>query len=361
MVRFLCAALVATVCASVAGANAGPPWVGGRVVADPVGMKGVRVLHETLVIDLRPVARGEFAYVEATYHFRSDGPARPLELWFATGANEIDGFAVTFDGSPVPVRAIDAPLPASWMPPKQTPGLGEPALTYWPSLNDNSVKTVGFVLPVAPGEHTLNVKYRAPASKNLHGYPVAYQQFAYVLAPVKHWEAFGKLDVTVHVPEGWAAASEPALARAGDTLSGTFEGVPADALALTLRAPIGRAYGITQVVLWVVFALACTATVWALWRIGRALGRRRNPWAIVALGTALAIGAGALVTVGLLLAVYGPETTIPTQLLGGSSTTYLAFAIALVAPAVAVPAFAALAVGTGLVVRHLNRPAPPAS
>lgn len=357
MGRFICAALVAAVCASAASANAGPPWVGGRVVADPVGMKGVRVLHETLVIDLRPVARGEFAHVEATYHFRSDGPTRQLELWFATGANEIDGFAVTFNGSPVPVRAIDAPLPASWMPPKHTPGLGEQALTFWPSLNDKSVKTVGFVLPVAPGEHTLNVKYRAPASKNLHGYPVAYQQFAYVLAPAKSWDGFGKLNVTVHVPEGWAAKSEPALERDGDTLRGTFDGIPADALALTLQAPIGTWFYFAQVAFWFAFAAMCASLAWWVWRTSRTAGRTRGPRGIVGRGLLLAIGAYLILAAGYILAMGGAEQLVSASQRGESTGLMNGIIISVYLSVVAIPVFALFTVGSGLVVRYLNKPA----
>jgi hypothetical protein len=359
MGRFICAALVAAVCASAASANMGPPWIGGRVVAEPDGMKGVRVLHEALVIDLRPVAGGQFAHVEATYRFRNDGPARQLELLFATGANEIAGFAVTLDGAPVPSAPRDVgELPKSWQPPLHTPSFDQHKLDYGPKLGGSDLKTIGFVLAVSPGEHTVRVSYRAPASKNMYGYPVAYQQFAYVLAPAKSWEAFGKLDVTVHVPEGWAAATEPALTRAGDTLSGTFDGIPADALALTLQAPVGGAYGVTQVVLWVIFALLCVATAWWVWRVGRKEGRRGDLVRIFVIGGAVGVVAHIIVSVGFACTLFGMERALPAYQVGGQTPTGgVAILVAVYTSALIVPALALFTVGTGLVVRHLNKPA----
>jgi hypothetical protein len=361
MGRFVCAALVAAVCASAASANMGPPWIGGRVVAEPDGMKGVRVLHETLVIDMRPVARGEFAHVEATYRFRNDGPARQLELLFATGANEIAGFTVTLDGAPIPSAPRDVgELPKSWQPPKTTPGLNGHALEYGPKLGGSDLKTVGFTLAVSQGEHTVRVSYHAPASKNMSGYPVAYQQFAYVLAPAKSWDGFGKLEVTVYVPEGWAAASEPALTRDGDTLRATFDGIPADALALTLQAPAGRGFVVAQVVLWVVFGLLCVATAWWVWLVGRKEGRRRDLVRIFVIGGAVAVAAHFILSVGFTCTLFGMERALPAQQVGGQTPTGgVAILVAVYMSALVVPAFAAFAVGTGLVVRHLNRPVPP--
>jgi hypothetical protein len=362
MGRFVCAALVAAVCASAASANMGPPWIGGRVVAEPDGMKGVRVLHETLVIDLKPVARGEFAHVEATYRFRNDGPARQLELLFATGANEIAGFAVVLDGTPVPSAPRDVgELPPSWQPPKTTPGFNGYEINYGPKLGGSDLKTVGFTLAVSPGEHTVRVSYRAPTSKYMRTYPVAYQQFAYVLAPAKSWDGFGKLEVTVHVPEGWAAASEPALTRDGDTLSGTFDGIPADALALTIQAPVGNGFYITRVVLWCLFAAMCvTLARWA-WRTSVRTGRTCNGRGILGRGLLVAVVAYLIAITGFVVAMGGAEQVVPESQRGGSSELWIAIVISVYLSVLGVPAFALFTVVTGLVVSYHQRPVPPAN
>lgn len=364
MGRFVCAALVAAVCASAASANAGPPWIGGRVVTEPV-LKGARITGETLVIDLRPVARGEFADVEAAYRFTTVGfgpTSREIELVFVTGVNDFDSFAVTCDGAPVATHLIaGAPLFESWKPPAHTPGLDGAPLSYHPRLTESQHKFVAFTLSVAAGDHELNVKYRAPASKNLSGHPVAYQQFAYVLAPAKAWDGFGKLDVTVHLPEGWSSASEPALTRDGNTLRGTFDGIPADALALTLQAPAGRGYAVAQIVLWGVFGVLCLVLAWLAWRIGRALGRRGNVWAILGIGFVFVCVAHVAIVVGLTAAQFGPERALPEHLVGGQGGAWAVFAAMLVAPLFVVPVYGGIVWGTGLVVRHLNRPVPPAT
>lgn len=363
MGRFVCAALVAAVCASVASANMGPPTIHGRVVAEPDGMKGVRVLHESLVIDLRPVARGEFAQVEATYRFRNDGPARQLELLFATGANEIAGFTVTLDGTPVPSAPRDVgELPKSWQPPEHTPGFDGAPLNYpIAKLFPREIKTVGFTLAVSPGEHSITVTYRAQTTKNVRSYPVGYWQFAYVLAPAKSWDGFGKLDVTVHVPEGWRSASEPALTRDGDTLRGTFDGLPADALALTIQAPVGNGFYITRVVLWCLFVAICVTLARWTWRVSVRTGRTCSGRGILGRGLLLAIVAYTIVVAGFVFAMGGAEQLVPESQRGGSSELWIAIVISVYLSVLGVPAFALFTVVTGLVVSYHQRPVPPAT
>jgi hypothetical protein len=87
------------------------------------------------------------------------------------------------------------------------------------------------------GESVLAVKYHAePQQYRSGGYTDNLNsfQFAYVLAPARAWDGFGGLSVSVRLPNCWQAASRPGLARVGDELRGSFESVPADALALTV-------------------------------------------------------------------------------------------------------------------------------
>lgn len=362
MGRFVCAALVAAVCASAASANMGPPWIGGPMFAEPDGMKGVRVLHETLVIDLRPVARGEFAQVEAIYRFRNDGPARQLELLFATGANEIAGFTVTLDGAPIPSAPRDVgELPTSWQPPKTTPGFNGHSMRYWPKLEGRDLKTLGFTLTVSPGEHTIGVNYRAPASKNMTSYPHASQQFAYVLAPAKSWDGFGKLDVTVHVPEGWQAASEPALTRDGDTLRATFDGIPADALALTFQAPVGTSFYLTAVVLWCLFVAICVTLARWVWRTSVRTGRTCSGRGILVRGVLVALAAYLILGAGFVFAMGGAEQFVPAAHRSGLSGLSDGIVFSIYLSVLGVPALALFTVVTGLLVSYHQRPVPPAT
>jgi hypothetical protein len=63
-------------------------------------------------------------------------------------------------------------------------------------------------------------------------------QLPYILAPAREWASFGGLDVTVYLPETWQAASKPSLEREDNVLRGSFAHVPADCLALAVRAPV---------------------------------------------------------------------------------------------------------------------------
>ena len=255
-----------------AEANAGPPYyANGKIAAEPSGMAGITIAHETLVIDMRrlpaspPSMLGKSdppkpSYpidVSVAYSITNSGPAREIALIFASGAPSTAGFSATLNGRPIAAQpATDVAVPAEWQPPATTPGLNGKDLIYldpardtfdaqqvepwghYPRIAERSAtSSYAFTATIPAGDSVLAVRYQAePQQHRSGGYTdqLKSYQFAYVLAPARAWDGFGDLDVTVHLPACWAAASRPELARAGDELRGSFDAVPADALALTV-------------------------------------------------------------------------------------------------------------------------------
>ncbi len=303
-------------------ANVGPPSSGGQLAAEPAGIKNVAIAHEELALDLRSLAENGPAQVEAVYHLENGGAEKKLDLLFASGSPGVAGFRVWLDDrSLASAPAPGAALPPTWQAPQHTPGLhGEGDLSYL-HYGAHAVTPLAFTAVVPSGPHTLRVSYAADATRQFYGNPTVYRQFAYVLAPARAWAGFGGLDVVVHLPDGWQAASQPALVRDGDRLRGSFPDVPADAIALTVQAPPGPAYRP------VVFgslgtlglaglggALLCW---WGGWNKGRSIGRaagprrgwlRRHAWprslGLAVLWGLAVLGAG-------LLAVFGPDWVLP--------------------------------------------------
>ena len=267
---------------AVALADMGPPWLPGDVVGEPRGgTKAIAIVREDLAIDLRPLATGKAAQVTATYHVQNDGPAQSLGLVFLATSLANKGEAppaeVTLDGVAVPSAATTQEvLPDTWQPPETTPSLGGgPDLYYETSSGHNHA--LAFAL--APGAHAVRVTYPAVATAYSGDSPVRYWQLGYVLAPARDWASFGGLDVKVDLPAGWSAATRPALARSGDALAGSFETVPADALAITTQAPVPVSVNVLPAA-WGGGALACVL-IGAL--VGRWLGHRRRSslWALI--------------------------------------------------------------------------------
>jgi hypothetical protein len=302
---------------ATAWANAGPPYFGGQLTAEPLGIKDVAIEREELTIDLRPLAEGGRARVEAVYHLNNAWAERTLDLLFASGAADVADFRVTFDDRPVPsAPAPAATLPESWKVPKQTPALDGNSPLQYRFYNARAVTPVAFAVVVPEGRHTLKVTYAADAVTHLDGYPTVYRQFAYVLAPARSWAGFGGLDATVHLPAGWRAASTPELGRDGDTLNGHFSDVPADSIALTVQAPAGPAYWPVVYGTLGLFGLAILGGAFVCWRAGRAKGRALAQsrgaghawprslfvgllWGLVVLGTGL-------------LATFGSDWVLPS-------------------------------------------------
>jgi hypothetical protein len=252
----LAAVVLCAVCVALrAEANAGPPYyTDGQVAAEPSGLEGITIAHETLDIDMRRLPNP--IDVSVAYSITNRGPARQVALVFASGAPDTADFSLTLDGQPVATRSVmSATVPAEWMPPATTPGLngkdllylGPPSGTFdeskvapWDFLGRqvrSTTPTYAFTVTIPANESALAVHYRAEPQQYLSGGYVssvnAYQ-FAYVLAPARAWDGFGGLDVTVSLPACWLAASRPELTRSGDELRGTFDSLPADALAFTV-------------------------------------------------------------------------------------------------------------------------------
>ena len=220
---------------ATASANMANPRQPGDPLGEPTGgLESVTIEHETLVIDLRPLANDDPAAVDATYNVRNDGSARALNLEFiATGLVE-KGSGVWLDNAPVKASVSTAgALPRSWQPPRTTPGIGGGVLDYGVRRNG----TLAFDLSLTPGPHQIHVHYLARATAYSGDSPARYWQLGYVLAPARSWAHFGGLDVRVQVPPGWRAASDPSLTRKGDELDGSFNTIPSDALGLTVQAP----------------------------------------------------------------------------------------------------------------------------
>jgi hypothetical protein len=224
-------------------ANIGPRWWG-TLAAEPLGgLKGVAITREKLTIDLRPLAYLEPVSVEAVYQLHNSGAAKKLDLLFVSATSEVSDFEVRLgdqvvESTPMPQDEFlkhRAQLPENWMPPRNLPGIdGE---NTYPHMREIALQAFSIELPSGPS--TLQARYRARAFGVAEAHPKVTWQFPYLLSPSRQWEQFGRLEVLVHLPKGWQSASTPTLNREEDVLRGEFDGLPAEALTVAVRAPLG--------------------------------------------------------------------------------------------------------------------------
>jgi hypothetical protein len=296
---------------SSATANVGPPNTGGKLAGEPAGIEDIVIERETLTLDLRALADGGAVLVEAIYRLNNNGVERRLELLFAAGS-DVSEFRVTLDEALLATKLVPkADVPASWTAPNKTPPI--PGQTSHGELHykPRNPTLVGFSVTIPTGRHTLKAEYSGEAGVHQYGEPTVFRQFAYVLAPARSWAGFGGLDVTVHVPSGWHAAVTPELSREGDTLTGHFDSVPADSLALTVQAPESSTY---QSVKWGTLALLLIALIGGIIScvmFGRRLGKHNATawhWSIAAglHWAGFVLGTG-------LLAIFAPDWTLSGQ------------------------------------------------
>lgn len=282
-------------------ANMANPVQPGEPVGEPAAaLRGLRIVHEHLRLDLRPLVDTSLAVVEATYQVQVDGLEREVDLMFVPGSMMGAETGVWLDEQPIPSTRSEADvLPDAWQPPLATPHpAGGPPLSYETDWYGAGGGVLRFGVVLAPGMRTLRVRYQArPGEYADPGEPTKFWQLGYVLAPARHWDGFGRLDVEVLLPEGWRAASDPVLARQGNALTGTFTELPSDALALTAQAPPPASDSVHALLTWIGGVLGLLLGGWLSSRMGRWLGRRRrtSAWALP-----LTFVLGALWSLGLL-------------------------------------------------------------
>lgn len=326
--------------ASVARANAAMPMPesrpGERVGEIYGAPSSVHIEREELTLDLRPLARLRPAIVEAVYHLRNDGEGREIELHFVAAAlapgggaggwiwrgsrwvRDDEASSQTESGVWLDDRRIETveaseakrDFPKEWSPPATTPALeGVKSLPY----ETTGEGALTFVIDLAPGRHVLRVRYEARPSAHSDAKTTAVNwQLGYVLAPARKWESFGGLDAKILVPEGWRAASDPAMRREGDSLVASWGSLPSDSLAVTVQTDErtitdARSYWVTLLVSGsILTVLAVLAGV----RMGVWFARRgrTSAWTLLLtpLVAAALVGASALIS-ALLTSPPSPE------------------------------------------------------
>lgn len=283
---------------AAASGNIGPHWWGDRT-AEPLGLKGVAITREMLTIDMRPLVSVQPVEVEAIYHLKNPGSARKLDLLFITGVAGVSDFQVRLNDRAIASTGahLGDELPKSWHPPEALPGIDSEATYGRTHLAPVEKIVLAFSIELPPGASTLQARYRARATGADEDHPTVTWQFPYVLAPAREWQSFGGLEVLVFVPEGWQCKTVPSLERNGDVLRGSYSTLPADCLALAVRAPVGPEL---QQSIWRYAALYAFVLIsggvfcWGLgrllmWVLTRTTERQYHLWiALVALVAAVA-------------------------------------------------------------------------
>ncbi len=261
-------ALALAITPGLARANISAPWSPGDALAEPAGaLAEVQIIEEQLSIDLRPLAGRGPATARASYRVRSPHAPRRLDLRFVTPG--LERGTVKLDGRPISgaVQEVPAGLPGPWSEALSTPDPDGGDLNL---VVDQPHKVIRFAVDLQAGkEHLIEVAFSLrPARTDPTDAIHATHQLGYLLAPARQWGSFGKLEVTVQVPDGWQLATRPALRRDGAQLKGVFQGIPADLLAVSLRKPAAYGWG------WILPLGGVLLGLLACFRLVRRAGRR---------------------------------------------------------------------------------------
>lgn len=210
-------------------ANMAAPWDQGYLTGEPsADVSDLDVLTEHLTVDFTPLAQDKPVRVEARYQISNPGEPRQLELVFV--APGLRSVVVLHQDKEVAhqVKPMASP-PPGWEAPDSAPSFGGEAKTIEYERGEG-LSGAHFKIPLASGEQSIKVSYEVtPPVYHPAGRPYREHQFAYVLAPAKHWRSFGELNLELKMPPGFEYRSEPAL-----KLQERFAQLPADAFVITV-------------------------------------------------------------------------------------------------------------------------------
>ncbi len=209
------------------------------------------VVSEDLTITIaRPTPRmGSNVTVRACYSLRLvDGaPAQDIQVAFIH-----NGWSSTWN-----VTLDDKPVTVEENGPASVAGLSLERKTYDPLTGQEYNMMPGpgrqagasfFRVRLEPGKtHNLEVEYVTRSGWDELRYVNPICHFTYYLRPAKNWAGFGNLSVTLRVPWGYRVVTslDGQLSRQGPgLLRGTFEGLPADDLHVSIMSGLGMLPGI---------------------------------------------------------------------------------------------------------------------
>ena len=288
-------AILHAVVAARARANVGPQWWGGYASEPNGGLEDIAIVHETLDLDLRPLAKGQAVGVEATYELHNFSGNKNLHLVFVAGTDEVSDFVVCLNERPLASQGVPTQLAETFW--ASRPAAFDPALPLstgnhppLPQFNLSAMQSaihigsgwypmalVPFAVELPPGRSTLRASYHTKAVETDEEYPTATWHLPYVLSPARAWRSFGGLDVTAHVPDGWDHLTTLPLERTGNELHGSFAELPADVLVVSTRLPVGpeheqRITWFTGLYFLIVMIGGVFCMVWGRW-VGQWLSR----------------------------------------------------------------------------------------
>jgi hypothetical protein len=246
-----------------------PGWLEGDRAAIPLTtLSPAEILHETLTFDLTPLDSSQPGSVSATYQIRNPNPPAAADFLFISSG--ISSGRVTVNQSPVIVRPVRGE--------EVSPKFRDAVKRYAQPTDNPSEPYLQFRAMLPKGDFPIQVHYRVRPSI-YDGFSVYRQyQVQYALAPARDWQQFGTLDVSIKLPPGWQGSANPEMALAGDTLSGSFTGIPADRLIIDLQPQGSKAAEQRYNGLLIAgLAIAVLLSIAVGWWLGR-FSKRRLVW-----------------------------------------------------------------------------------
>lgn len=213
----------------------------GEWSGEPRGLEDVRITRYKLTIDMRELDGSRrivpdqplFVHVESVYHIFFPGDGKTVDLSFhASEEALIASVEARLNGEPL--RLGDCTVTEfSDLTESSAPQLDATSRGPYRSREGRRIK-LSVTLP--QGNSVLRISYPVlPGAGGIFREPTRYWMFSHGLQHASRWRDFGGMDLAVLVPPGWRTACEPALRRDGDMLTGSFDAVPAESIAITTQ------------------------------------------------------------------------------------------------------------------------------
>jgi len=205
--------------------NGVPYYRQGDGISEAIGdFSQLEILQEYLDFDLRSLKNQENPQITATYQVQNSGQPVEIEILFVAPGSE--QARVSLDGATIPFTTILEPnLPREWRVSRDFRGL------------HNYEKALSFTATFPTGVSELRVSYAMQPTIHGRGFD-RYYYIAYILAPAKAWKAFGTLEIKVELPPDWGLTTSLPMEQIDNTLTATFDGIPADELILRATLPV---------------------------------------------------------------------------------------------------------------------------
>ncbi len=239
--------VVTLVLTIISAANVPAPFFGGYAGFEPLGLENVKVLRETISIDMldlgtyRNYSDENAVKLEILFEVENTQAEKQIELEFPH-ARDLKIFVDDTEISTVSEEKKYEITASVWKVPTKTAWFEGKQLDYNGMVRSNEGKNVVYKFKLPNGRHRVKIMQNLSPSSNVTGALTKYWQFSYVFLQAEKRVGITKTDIEIKTPPNWETSISPDVASSEGVWQKSFDKISDTSVTITTKLPKPEGY-----------------------------------------------------------------------------------------------------------------------